>query len=240
MKLTNERKLDLSLIMPCLNEENTVGDSIDEARRFISAYSLKAEIIIVDNGSTDSSADEAEKHGALVISEPRRGYGRAIRTGIENRSGAALIIADCDTTYDLLHLERFCFPLLRGECDVMIGDRFAGGIEKGAMPLLHRVGVPFLSWCGRMRLHTDVRDFHCGLRSLTREAARTIEPHTDGMEFSTELIAEAVRSGLRISQTPTVLRRARNERRSKLHTFSDGFRHLKYILNTSRKEKQHG
>ncbi len=240
MNLANEKKLDLSLIMPCLNEENTIGDSIDEARCFISAHDLNAEIIIVDNDSTDRSADEAAKHGAAVVTEHRRGYGRAIRTGIENSSGGVLIIADCDTTYDLVHLEQFCFPLLRGECDVMIGDRFAGGIEKGAMPFLHRVGVPFLSWCGRMGLHTDVRDFHCGLRSLTREAAQTIVPHTDGMEFSTELIAEAARSGLRISQTPTVLRRARNKRSSKLHTFSDGFRHLRYILNTSRKEKQHG
>ncbi len=233
MKLANEKKLDLSLIMPCLNEENNVGKSIDEAKRFISAYSLNAEIIIVDNDSTDNSAAEALKHGAVVLYEARHGYGRAIRTGMENSSGAVLIIADCDTTYDLLNLEQFYFPLERGECDMMIGDRFAGGIEKGAMPLLHRLGVPFLSWLGRKRLRTDVRDFHCGLRSLTRAAAQMIEPRTDGMEFATELIAEAIRSGIRISQTRTPLRRAECERRSKLHTFSDGFRHLKFLLSVN-------
>ena len=240
MKLANERELDLTLILPCLNEENTVGASLDEAMRFITAYGIKAEMLVVDNGSTDRSAEEAIKHGAKVIPEPRRGYGRAIRTGIEQSRGGVLIMADCDTTYDLLHLEQFYFPLLRGECDMVIGDRFAGGIAKGAMPLLHRLGVPFLSWCGRVKLNTRVRDFHCGLRSFTRAAALTAELDTDGMEFATELIAAAASSGLRISQTPTVLRRAVKERRSKLHTFSDGFRHLKYILTYDQKEKEHG
>ena len=182
MKLINEKELDLSVIMPCLNEENAVGSCIDEAKRFISAHSLRAEIIVADNGSTDGSAEKAEKRGALTVHETRRGYGRAIRTGIEHSRGAVIVLGDCDTTYDFLHLEEFYFPLIRGEYDVMIGDRFAGGIEKGAMPLLHRLGVPFLSLCGRKRFEVGVRDFHCGLRSLTREAARIMEPHTDGME----------------------------------------------------------
>ena len=231
MKLVNEKELELSVIMPCLNEENAVGKCIDEAKRFISAHDIKAEIIIADNGSTDSSAQKASAHGAVVISENVRGYGRAVRTGIENSRGTVLIFGDCDTTYDLLHLEEFYFPLIRGEYDVIIGDRFSGGIEKGAMPFLHKLGVPFLSWCGRKRFRTEVRDFHCGLRALTREAAEKLDLRTDGMEFATEFIAKASGAGFRIGQTPTVLRCAGCKRRSKLHTFSDGLRHLKYICS---------
>ena len=229
MKLVNEKELELSVIMPCLNEENAVGSCIDEAKRFISAHNIKAEIIIADNGSTDSSVQKAAEHGAVVVSETRRGYGRAIRTGIGNSRGEIIIFGDCDTTYDFLHLESFYYPLERGEYDIMIGDRFSGGIEKGAMPFLHKLGVPFLSWCGRRKFHTDVRDFHCGLRALTREAAEKIDLCTEGMEFATEFIAIAASAGLRIGQTPTVLRCAGCKRRSKLHTFSDGMRHFKYI-----------
>ena len=229
MKLANEKESELSVIMPCLNEENAVGSCIDEAKRFISAHDIKAEIIIADNGSTDNSAQKAAEHGAVVVNETRRGYGRAIRTGIGNSRGEIIIFGDCDTTYDFLHLESFYFPLVRGEYDIMIGDRFSGGIEKGAMPFLHKLGVPFLSWCGRKKFRTDVRDFHCGLRALTREAAEKLDLCTDGMEFATEFIAKAAEAGLRIGQTPTVLRCAGCKRRSKLHTFSDGFRHLKYI-----------
>ena len=229
MKLVNEKELELSVIMPCLNEENAVGSCIDEAKRFISTHNIKAEIIIADNGSTDSSVQKAAEHGAVVVSETRRGYGRAIRTGIGNSRGEIIIFGDCDTTYDFLHLESFYYPLERGEYDIMIGDRFSGGIEKGAMPFLHKLGVPFLSWCGRRKFHTDVRDFHCGLRALTREAAEKIDLCTEGMEFATEFIAKAVTAGLRIGQTPTVLRCEGCKRRSKLHTFSDGLRHLKYI-----------
>ena len=230
MKLINEKDPELSVIMPCLNEETAVGACIDEAKRFISAHYINAEIIIADNGSTDSSAKIAAEHGAIVVSEQICGYGLALRTGIENSRGAVIIFGDCDTTYDFLHLEDFYFPLMRGEYDVMIGDRFSGGIEKGAMPFMHKLGIPFLSWCGRKKFHTDVRDFHCGLRALTREAAEKLDLCTDGMEFATEFIAKAAGAGLRIGQTPTVLRCADCKRRSKLHTFSDGFRHLKYIL----------
>ncbi len=231
----NENTPDLSIIMPCLNEEANVGSCIDEAKRFISAHGLNAEIIVVDNGSTDASADIAQDHGALVVSEQRRGYGRAIRTGLEKSSGAVIMIGDSDTTYDLLHLEGFYFPLSRGEYDVIIGDRFEGGIEKGAMPFLHKMGVPFLSWCGRRRFRTDVRDFHCGLRGITRETLGKMNLHTDGMEFATEFIAEAVSCGARIGQTPTVLRKSKQKRVSKLHTFSDGFRHLRYIISRGRR-----
>jgi glycosyltransferase involved in cell wall biosynthesis len=231
MTFVNEKEeLDISVILPCLNEQNTVGQCIDDAMRFIGENDLKGEVIVVDNGSSDASADTARKHGALVIPEMRRGYGRAIRTGLENSRGTVLIISDCDTTYDLYRLGGLYFPLKGKECDVVIGDRFAGGIEAGAMPLSHRFGVPFLSWCGRKRYGVKVRDFHCGLRGLSRSAAEKSEFMTDGMEFSTEMIAKAARNGLRIAQVPVELKRCEAPRSSKLNTVKDGFRHLKFIL----------
>lgn len=234
MELKSEKKPDLSIIMPCLNEEKTVGACIDEARRFIDEHCISAEIIVVDNGSADGSARIAAEHGAKVIPESRRGYGRAIRTGFEQSSGAVVIVGDCDTTYDFFHLDNFYFPLARGEYDVIIGDRFSGGIEKGAMPLLHKLGVPFLSLCGRIKFGTDIRDFHCGLRAVTRETIASAGYISDGMEFATEMIADAARRGLRIGQTPTVLRRCGVRRTSKLRTFSDGFRHLGFIIGAGR------
>ena len=188
--------------------------------------------MVVDNGSTDRSAEIARQHGARVVSEPRRGYGRALRTGIAASRGRAIVMGDCDTTYDFRHMERLVFPLLENQFDVMIGNRFAGEMEPGAMPWLHRLGVPLLSACGRWRWHTDVRDFHCGLRGLTRRAAERMEWETDGMEFATELIAEAVRKGLRIGQTSVPLRRcAVPGRQPKLRTFADGLRHFRYIMH---------
>ncbi|MBQ3841589.1 MAG: glycosyltransferase family 2 protein [Ruminiclostridium sp.] len=225
------KRLDISYVMPCLNEKNTVGRCIDEAKAFIEKNALQGEVIVVDNGSNDGSVREALSHGARVIQESRRGYGRAIRTGILHTRGSVIVIGDCDSTYDFRRCGRFYFPLAEGKCDMMIGDRFSGGIEKGAMPPLHRLGVPFLSWCGRMKFGVKVRDFHCGLRSVTRSAAAKMRFRTTGMEFSTEFIAEGARNGLRIGQTPAKLRRCTEKRRSKLRTFPDGLRHLKYILS---------
>lgn len=231
MELRNDNIPDLSVIMPCLNEHNAVGSCTDDAVRFIRSHSLTGEVIVVDNGSTDGSADIAREHGAAVIDEPRRGYGRAIRTGMEHASGRVLVISDCDTTYDVFHIDELYYPLARGEYDMMIGDRFAGTMEKGAMPFLHRLGVPFLSWLGRRRYRVKVRDFHCGLRSVTREAAMRCSYTADGMEFATEMIAEAAHKELRIGQSPVKLRRATVGRSSKLRTFSDGMRHIRFMLS---------
>ena len=221
---------DLSVVMPCLNEEANLAFCIQEAQAYFACRGLSGEILVVDNGSTDRSAAIAADWGAVVVPEHRRGYGRALRTGLARSTGKVIIMGDCDSTYDFLHLDPLYLPLAEGAADMMIGDRFGGQTESGAMPFLHRLGVPFLSLCGRLRWHVRVRDFHCGIRGLTRFALEQLELHTDGMEFATEQIAEAARKGFRIGETPVPLRRSRAERKPKLRTFRDGFRHLKYIL----------
>lgn len=222
-------KTDLSVIMPCLNEENTVGSCVKEALEFIRQNGLSGEVLVVDNGSGDDSAKIAAACGAIVIHEAKRGYGSAIRTGIKASAGHILIIGDCDMTYDFLHMENLYRPLAEGGCVMVIGNRYAGGIEPGAMPLSHRWGVRFLSCLGRMRFHTDVYDFHCGLRGMTREAAENMTFHTEGMEFATEMIAEAAGKSYRIGQVPVALRKCTCKRSSKLRTVKDGWRHLRYI-----------
>ena len=220
----------LSVIMPCRNEALTVGRCVAEARAFINRRGLTAEILVVDNGSTDGSAGIAADCGARVITEPRPGYGSALRTGIAAARGSVLLMGDCDMTYDFEQMDALYDPLIRGEYDVMIGDCFAGGIETGAMPLSHRIGARLLSALGRRRAGCDVRDFHCGLRGMTGQAAKQLPFRTEGMEFATEMIALAARAGLKIGQTPVVLRRCAYPRKSKLRTLPDGFRHLKYLL----------
>ena len=226
--------IDLSVVMPCLNEEKTVGNCIREAQKYIKENGLTGEIIVVDNKSDDASARIARRSGARVLIQKRRGYGIAIRTGIRAAKGKVIIIGDCDMTYDFYHLDDIYTPLITGEYDVMIGDRLKN-IDKGAMPLSHKVGGCMLSLLGRLRYHVDVRDFHCGLRGITKEAAGRLTFRTEGMEFATEMIAEAAAEDLLIGQTEVVLRRCPFDRKPKLRTVRDGVRHLMFIL-ASRKE----
>ena len=230
MQIKEKQKLELSVIMPCLNEENTVGYCVDEATRFMQKYHISGEVIVVDNGSKDASAMVAAKHGARVIAESRKGYGRAVRTGLANSTGGILIIGDADTTYDFGHMEEMYKSLAMGNCDMIIGNRYAGGIEMGAMPCTHKWGVRFLSFCGRKRFGVDVYDFHCGLRGISRQALEKLTFRTDGMEFATEMIAEAAGKKLHIEQIPVPLRKCEYKRQSKLRTIRDGFRHFRYIF----------
>ena len=227
---------ELSVIMPCLNEENTVGLCVDEALTFIRNHGITGEVLVVDNGSADCSAETALRHGAVVITEPKPGYGRAIRTGLAAGRGSFFIIGDCDKTYDFLHMDEMYDPLERGECDMVIGNRYTGGLKKGAMSFSHRWGGRFLSYCGRKRFHTDVYDFHCGLRGMSREASEKLQLHTDGMEFATEMIAEAAKKRLRIRQVPVILKKCEYQRESKLRTVRDGFRHLRYIIMSGKRD----
>lgn len=237
MELCQKQSADLCIVMPCLNEAQTVGLCVKDALAFMENHHLLGEVLVVDNGSEDTSAEEAEKAGARVIRHPRRGYGSAIRTGIANSRGSVIIIGDCDTTYDFLHLEELYRMLSDGRWDMVIGNRFAGGMEPGSMPWSHKWGVRFLSWVGRIVLDTDIYDFHCGLRGLTRGAAEKLEFHTDGMEFASEMIAQAVNMGLSIAQTPVMLRTCSYQRKSKLRTIRDGLRHLLFMLRIPGKKR---
>ena len=241
----NKEKTDLTILMPCLNEEENIGYCIAQAQKYLSACAQKAgtgrsftgEVLIVDNGSTDRSVGIAKAHGARVVREPRRGYGRALRTGLKRARGDVIIFGDCDSTYDFLHLDPLYRPLAEGRADFMTGNRFGkrGGkpvMEEGAMSLSHRIGVPFLSICGRIRYRVGITDFHCGLRGIRRDALERCAFHTDGMEFATEMIAEAARRGLRIGQVSVPLRKSRKERTEKLRTVRDGLRHLWYIVKS--------
>ena len=238
MELIYPETLDISVIMPCLNEENTIGMCIDNALSYIAEHHLKGEVLIVDNGSTDASSSVAKEHGAEVISKSRKGYGIALRTGISHARGRVIVYGDSDTTYDFLHMDGLVRPLMDGSCDMACGNRFAGGIEKGAMPFLHRIGVPFLSVCANLRYGTKIHDYHCGLRGLTRETAEKLTLVTEGMEFATEIIAQAAMLGLNILEVPVPLYCPDIPRKTHLRTFYDGLRHLALILKKTPSKPQ--
>lgn len=222
--------VEFTILMPCLDEEKTLGFCIDEVLGYLRKTRLNAEILIADNGSTDNSPQIAAAKGVRVVRVEERGYGNALIGGIRHARGRYIIMGDCDGSYDLGNLDGFVEALREG-CDLVVGNRFLGGIEKGAMPFHHRyIGVPFLSWVGRIRYHTFVGDFHCGLRGFSREAAERLRLRCGGMEFSTEMIGRFARSGYQIREIPVVLRRDRREGRSHLRSIPDGWRHLKYML----------
>lgn len=223
-------RYELTVLMPCLNEEANIGATIEEAQSYLKHEDIKAEILVVDNGSTDRSAEIATEHGATVIKEPRRGYGRALRTGLEAAQGDVIIFGDCDSTYDFSNLEPIYRPLTENKVDFMIGNRFGGLMEKGAMSWSHKLGVPFLSICGRIKFHVAIKDFHCGIRGIRKDALQKCTFKTTGMEFATEMIAEVSRKKLRIGEVSVPLKKAQNERQVKLRTIRDGFRHLWYII----------
>ena len=165
-----------------------------------------------------------------MIKEYRRGYGRALRTGLAAAKGEVIIFGDCDSTYDFANLDPLYQPLAENKADFMTGDRFAGQMEDGAMSWSHKLGVPFLSWCGRVKFGVKIHDWHCGIRGIRKDALERLTLKTDGMEFATEMIAEASRKDLRIGEVSVPLKRARGERKEKLRTIRDGLRHLWYII----------
>ncbi len=234
MRLFKEESVNLSVVLPCLDEGEALLHCIKEAEKCFRRLGIQGEIIVADNGSRDDSRSIAVSSGAALAVEKRRGYGFAIRKGLSVSRGTVIIICDADGTYDLSRLDSFYFPLAENRADMVIGNRFAGSIERGAMPLSHRLGSGFLSLLGRARFSVRIRDFHCGLRSVRRDALSRLDFKTGGMEFATEFIGLAANKGLRIREVPTDLRRSRFKRRSKLNVFRDGFRHLGVILGFPR------
>lgn len=225
-----EKKISLSVVMPCLNEEQTLGRCIEKARRAMEQMDIEGEIIVADNGSTDSSLSIARSHHVHIVQEPKRGYGHVYRTGIEAARGEYVIIGDSDDSYDFSEIPRFVEKLEQGY-DVVMGSRFKGSIEKKAMPWLHRyIGNPVLTWMLNLFFHTDISDAHCGIRAFTRKAYDTMNLTTAGMEFASEMVIKAKLADLRITEIPVTLSRDGRLRAPHLRSFRDGWRHLRFML----------
>jgi glycosyltransferase involved in cell wall biosynthesis len=221
---------ELTVLMPCLNEANTLGACIRSAREYLRTAGIAGEVLVADNGSDDGSPQIAQQAGARVIHVPNRGYGAALLAGIEAARGRFVIMGDADDSYDFSNLAGF-IAKLRGGTHLVMGNRFRGGIAPGAMPALHRyLGNPVLSFVGRLFFRTHIGDFHCGLRGFSRDEVLRLGLITPGMEFASELVAKAALSGLRIDEVPTHLRRDGRGRRSHLRTWHDGWRHLRFLL----------
>jgi len=221
---------ELSVVLPCLNEARTITSCIREAMLAMAQNEIAGEVVVADNGSTDGSAAAAAAQGARVVSAACRGYGSALRAGIEAARGRYVVMGDADASYDFSHIPQF-LDRLRAGYDLAMGNRFHGGIEAGSMPWKNRlVGNPVLSWLGRLFFRTEVGDFHCGLRGFSLEAYRRMDLRTNGMEFASEMVIKAALLGLRITEVPTVLRRDGRNRSSHLRPWRDGWRHLRFML----------
>jgi glycosyltransferase involved in cell wall biosynthesis len=221
---------EISVVMPCLNEAETLAVCIQKATRCLGENSVTGEIIVADNGSTDGSQSIAEAGGARVVSVEAKGYGSALMGGIAAARGRFVIMADADDSYDFSALMPF-IEKLRDGYDLVMGNRFKGGIAPGAMPPLHRYfGNPVLSGLGRLFFRCPAGDFHCGLRGFSRDAFERMKLQTTGMEFASEMVVKATLLGLRIAEVPTTLSPDGRSRPPHLRSWRDGWRHLRFML----------
>ena len=221
---------ELTILMPCLNEAATVAACVSKARGFLSRAGIDGEVLVADNGSSDGSAERAAAAGARVIGVADRGYGAALRAGVEAAQGRYVIMGDADDSYDFGRLEGFMRELHAGHPLVM-GNRFKGGILPGAMPALHRyLGNPVLSFIGRLFFRARVGDFHCGLRGFDRQAVLGLGLRTPGMEFASEMVVKALLAGWRIAEVPATLAPDGRGRAPHLRSWRDGWRHLRFLL----------
>jgi len=222
--------LELSIVMPCLDEAETLAGCIRAARAFLQAHDIRGEVVVGDNGSTDGSQEIALREGARLVRVPLRGYGAALYHATRAAHGRYLIMADSDGSYDLAALLPFLEALRRG-CDLVMGNRFRGGIVPGAMPWKNRrIGNPLLSGVGRLLFRCPARDFHCGIRGFSAQAFRRMDLRTTGMEYASEMVIKATLLGMRIVEVPTTLRRDGRSRPPHLRPWRDGWRHLRFML----------
>lgn len=218
--------MKLTILMPCLNEERTLANCIEEA----TLYNPEAEILVADNGSTDKSVKIAEALGARVIHVKEKGYGNVLIAGIKAASGDFIVMADSDMSYNFGEAQAILSELENGN-DLVMGNRFKGGIATGAMPFLHKyLGNPVLSWIGRFLFNLPIGDFHCGIRGIRKEKFGKIEFLSTGMEWASEMILRAGKEKMEISEIPATLRKDGRDRRPHLRTWRDGWRHLKILL----------
>ena len=222
--------LELTVVLPCLNEAETLAICVRKAQASMDALGVVGEVVVADNGSNDGSQDIARAEGARVVAVAQAGYGAALMGGIESAAGEFVIMADADDSYDLGNLGPFV-DALRGGADLVMGNRFQGRVEPGAMPALHRyIGNPALSFIGRLFFHSPAGDFHCGMRGFRRDAILDLDLRTTGMEFASEMIVRATLAKLRIEEVPTILRPDGRTRPPHLRSWRDGWRHLRFLL----------
>jgi glycosyltransferase involved in cell wall biosynthesis len=226
----DRESLELSVVMPCLNEAATVGVCVKKAIDALERHGIRGEVIVADNGSTDGSQQLAADFGASVVNVEQRGYGSALQAGIAAAHGQFVLMGDADDTYDFSQLGEFVGKLREGY-DLVMGNRFRGTILPGAMPPLHRyLGNPVLTGLGRLFFKSPVGDFHCGLRGFRKDAIERLALRTLGMEFASEMVVKATAFGLRVTEIPTTLSPDRRERAPHLRTWRDGWRHLRFLL----------
>ena len=222
--------IELSVVMPCLNEAETLAICIKKAQGFFEREKISGEVIIADNGSTDGSQQIAKSLNATVVNVSQKGYGSALRGGIEAANGKYVIMGDADDSYDFSNLMPYLLKLREGY-DLVMGNRFKGGIKPGAMPFLHKyLGNPVLSFIGRLFYKSNIGDFHCGLRGFRKKAYYTMELKTTGMEFASEMIVKASLKNLQITEVPTILSPDGRTRPPHLNTWRDGWRHLRFLV----------
>jgi glycosyltransferase involved in cell wall biosynthesis len=222
--------VELTVVMPCLNEAETVATCVRKAVGFLHEHDISGEVIVADNGSTDGSQQLATDAGARVVPVSEKGYGNALMGGIVAARGRFIIMGDADDSYDFTNLMPF-IEKLRDGADLVMGNRFAGGIEPGAMPPLHRyLGNPVLSFVGRLFFGSKIGDFHCGLRGFRRDSVMKLGLQATGMEFASELVVKATLAKQRITEVPTTLAKDGRSRPPHLHTWRDGWRHLRFLL----------
>jgi glycosyltransferase involved in cell wall biosynthesis len=223
-------EIELTILMPCLNEAETLEVCVRKAQGFLQRAGIVGEVLVSDNGSTDGSQAIAISLGARVSHAPQRGYGAALINGIENARGRFVIMGDADDSYDFEHLDRFV-ERLRAGADLVMGNRFEGGIEPGAMPPLHKyLGNPVLSGIGQLFFRPNVGDFHCGLRGFNRERIQQLRLQTTGMEFASEMVVKSSLARYRIEEVPTTLKKDGRSRPPHLRSWHDGWRHLRFLL----------
>ena len=222
--------VELTILMPCLNEAETLEVCINKAKKFLTDNKVNGEIIIADNGSTDGSQDIATRNGARLVNVEEKGYGAALIGGCNAARGKYVIMGDADDSYDFLNLMPFLEKLREGY-DLVMGNRFRGGIAKGAMPPLHKyIGNPVLSFIGRLFYPSKIKDFHCGLRGYNRESILSLNLQTTGMEYASEMVVKSTLNNLKMTEVPTTLSPDGRSRAPHLRSFRDGWRHLKFLL----------
>jgi glycosyltransferase involved in cell wall biosynthesis len=222
--------LEVSVVVPCLNEANSVGICVDKALAALKAADLRGEVVVADNGSSDGSIEIAENHGARVVRVPERGYGAALRAGIAASRGGFIVMGDADDSYDFSEVPRFLAKFREG-FDVVMGNRFQGGIKPGAMPWHHKyIGNPALSTLLNIFFHAGIGDSHCGMRGFSRAVYDRMDLRSTGMEFASEFVIKAAQLGARITEIPITLWPDKRGRPPHLRSFRDGWRHLRFML----------